>query len=112
MRVLINDHAALENHKSGIGYYSTELIRSLRGLLGRDQVETCPGPWIIWQQHWWERQSKRWEHVARQPRWLPWIEKKFRGKFLSLVRKVMPPPSEDLGEILSRHAHCDLYHEP
>src|SRR5689334_7577445 len=99
MRVLVSDHATLENNKAGVGYYTSELIRCLRETLGRDNVENCPGAWV-WKQHWWDRQSRRFECLARTPGWLPWVEKKFRGKFLSLVRKVMPPPPADMFEAL------------
>jgi alpha-1,3-rhamnosyl/mannosyltransferase len=109
MRVLLSDHAALGNNKSGVGYYASELIRCLRGLLGRDAVETWPGPWGMVRQRWWERQSIRYEYVARRPGWLPWVEKKFRGKFLSLVRKVMPPYDPSQTQLEGEY---DLYHEP
>jgi alpha-1,3-rhamnosyl/mannosyltransferase len=113
MRVLICDHAARENHKAGVGYYTSELIRCARGILGDEHVQVFPGeaPWV-WKQHWWDRQSRRWEYVARRPGWLPWVEKKFRGKFLSLVRKVMPPPPDDMFAVFADPAVCDLYHEP
>src|SRR5215211_3303864 len=98
MRVLITDHATKGNNKAGVGYYACELIRGARGLLGADAVTTFPWGagwsyrWIRAQQHWWDHQSRRWEAVARRPGLLPWVEKKDRGKCLSLVRKVMPPP--------------------
>ena len=110
MRVLIGDQAALGNNKSGVGYYAAELIRCMRGLLGRDGVETWPGPSVMKRQRWWERQSNRWEYVARQPGFLHWVEKKFRGKFLSYVRKVYPP--YDQFETRVVHGPCDTYHEP
>ena len=115
MRVLIDDHAAQENQKAGVGYYSSELIRCVRQILGRESVNLYPGNprWVsLLQQRWWARQSRRYEHLAGQPGWMPWVRKKVRGKFLSYVRKVMPPPPDDLYAHLDAPGVCDLYHEP
>src|SRR5262245_19385726 len=110
MRVLISDCAALGNNKSGVGYYAGELIRCLGPLLGPDELATWPGPWARRRVRWWERQSTRYEHVARQPGWLPWLEMHTRGKFLAAVRRVMPPLDPFHAQI-DGTGH-DLYHEP
>ncbi len=45
MRVLVNELQALKA-KTGIGHYTSELLRRLREQAGDDGIETFPGPWL------------------------------------------------------------------
>ena len=45
MRVLVNELQALKA-KTGIGHYTSELLRRLREQAGDDGIATFPGPWL------------------------------------------------------------------
>jgi glycosyltransferase involved in cell wall biosynthesis len=112
MRVMFTSHAAQENNRAGIGRYTAELLRELYRLAGRGIIHTFPNDWVEWKAIWWDHQSTRFQSIARQPGLLPWLEKKVRGKFLSLMRHVLPMPLENLFHEAIRLYRCDLYHEP
>src|SRR5690242_7195757 len=54
MRVVVNLLASTGN-KTGIGYYTAELLRCLYQQAGDDQIELFPRAWIRWARKTWSR---------------------------------------------------------
>ncbi|MGD9713901.1 MAG: glycosyltransferase, partial [Thermomicrobiales bacterium] len=112
MRVLMTDLAPLsEKRKSGVGYYTQQLVNNLRDLAGPDFVYSFPDPWLEWKFDWLTNQCRRFEYISKQRGLLPWIEKKVRGKVLDIVRKTVPMMQNPFEEAI-RESGSVLYHEP
>jgi alpha-1,3-rhamnosyl/mannosyltransferase len=110
VRVLINATTTLQ-HKTGVGHYVAELVRSLRGV-DPDCVRTFPSRGDAALMRWWQRQSRLYESAARSPGVLALLRTKARGKFLALVRKTPLKPYTERCRAGVARLHCDLYHEP
>src|SRR5262249_35567996 len=110
VRVLINATTTLQ-HKTGVGHYVAELVRSLRGV-DPDCVRTFPSWSDVAVMRWWQRQSRLYDAAARSPGVLALLRKTGRGKFLALVRCTPLKPYTERCRTDVGSLHCDLYHEP
>lgn len=113
MRVLMTDGLVMHGGaKSGVGYYTSELVSALRRANGDAAVcSWYPSWWLSKKMNWLNRQSARYEKLAQRPGKLAWAERKVRGKALAVLQSVYPLMRHPYRESLRRIA-CDLYHEP
>jgi alpha-1,3-rhamnosyl/mannosyltransferase len=115
MRVVVNQQAAL-GLKTGIGHYTTELLRCLRQQAGPQEIEAYPEGWVRWARD-----------VASRAR--PFLEARGHHKapdqnttnsrFTTLRRAAIGRLRQTGRTFISRHfqhtcrrRRYDLYHEP
>jgi alpha-1,3-rhamnosyl/mannosyltransferase len=113
MRVLFTDQFVRRaGPKAGVGHYAHELACALRRVAGADAVCSWrPGAWLRLRQKWLDRQSARYEAVARRSGTAAWAETKVRGKVLAAVRRAFPSMAHPFRHELARTG-CTVYHEP
>jgi alpha-1,3-rhamnosyl/mannosyltransferase len=114
MRILINRYAAL-GPKTGVGHYTTELLRCFRRL-ARGHIDVTPGAWLFHAEQLWGRlrpylnpghsaASKRSDAPPGPPQngW-----KRAWKDMLHVGRDMLT----QLASSASVQSRCDLYHEP
>src|SRR5258708_7579106 len=107
MRVVINA-LLTAGAKTGIGHYTSELLRCLREQVGPDAVDTFPAPWLL-------RARRAWSCVrpllARSAS-TPTASGGWRGGLVRGLRKQGDRLLLRNFQAACRKGGYDLYHEP
>ncbi len=122
MRVLVNTLCA-EGPRTGVGVYTSELVRCLRELaageaLGNEEsppgttIECFPTGWMRRARGLWVRQAELVERAGRPPRPWAWLGKEARRRLLRVARQAGRAVVGYRFRLTAGRGRFDLYHEP
>jgi alpha-1,3-rhamnosyl/mannosyltransferase len=113
MRVLVNGLASA-GARTGIGHYTSELVRCLRQLAGADAIRVFPPLWLAGVRSVWARCRPSKENAA--PRSIPAASRagqaptSWKGRLMAALRSTGQAMLGNRFDAACRG--CDLYHEP